>query len=389
VPLLAEERVLGNAAMKLSGGAWVGEFTEGLGKEKLRVGVRKRGILIELDSEVSKKSGKEMVALRYTFSKAVKLIKIEARAPSGEYVRIADRKMKEEIVNSLEVGKGWEMSSVKKEFGSGKDGIVVDYLITCKGKLMKVGINGTQHDAFSLRPAKVQKRMKEFMANKQVQEWYSNEVAKKKVTQELKKRYIGHIAAYKLTGDVVKPNEPISFAGHEIASLRFMGNDLVARTGPYGISVGKESITVSWIKEEKESDKETNIMVQFKENEIVLCEGGKHLSMVTNLEVRNGRPYLKALNSNEIEILEREKKDFKDGFLSIREVKNVIDDPTIIGKPSMVLMNIRLRLILEYEEEINKAVTLCKDVRRLRHNHTIEAALEEHLKKKSLPRIEK
>jgi hypothetical protein len=387
VPIVAEEMVLGNVAMKLEGGAWVGEFTEGFRKTKLRIRVVDRSGHIGFDSEISRK-GEESVALRYTFSKSGRLRKIEARAPSGEYVKVLDWKMREEIVKTLREDQKFGILTVKRELGSGKDKISVDYLITNKGRLMRVGIDGMEYDDFSPRPVKVQESIKEFMANKDVQEWHTNEVAKRKVTKQLNEEYIRHTGGYELEKEVVKLKEPISFAGHDIMSLRFKGNDLVTRTGPYGISVGRDDVTVSWSKEGKDSDKKTTIMIQFKEKEVVLCEGDKHLRVVTNLEIKDGEPYLKTLNSKEIGILEKEKMDVVDGLLSMREAKKVISDTIIVGRnPSMVWTNTRLRQILEYEEEINRAAALYKDAKGLQHDHTIERVMEEHLKKKSLPPI--
>jgi hypothetical protein len=388
VPLVTEDVVLGNATMKLVSGAWVGEFMEGWKTTKLCVEVRGKHGFVGFDSEISRR-GEEAVALRYTFSKTAKLNKIEARAPSGEYVKVMDWEMKREMVESLRKTHNREIFTVRREFGSGEDKVTVDYLVTNIGNLMRVGINGTQYDDFSLRPAKVQKSMKEFMANRDVQEWYTKDVAKRETPSDLKEEYIHHTEGYELDKDVVKLEEPVSFAGHDIVSLRFRRNDLVTRAGPYSISVSRDDVTVSWSKEEKGSGKETTIMMQFKENEVVLCEGDKHLRMVTNLEIRDGKPYLKALNAKEVGILEKEKMDIGDGFLSIREVKRVISNPIVIGRyPSMVFMDIRLKQILEYEDEINQAPILYKGAKGLQHNHTIERVLEEHLRKKSLPPIQ-
>ena len=394
LPHLAEERVLGDASMKLVGGEWVGEFREDLRTTKMRIGTAGRKGRIELYAEINSeamrtKERDETVRVRYTFSKAVQLAKIEIMATSGNYVRIMDKEMTKGLTKDAEIEKS-EMFTVEKKFGEGEDRIVADFLTTSRGRLMRIDINGVQYDNFALRPTKVLKGMKEFMAKRNAQEWYTDAVASRWVTQKLEAAYARSIEARELEGKAIKLDENIPFLGHEISSFRFMRNDLVTRAGPYSISVNKNNVTVSWVKGEFTSDKGINILMQLEGDEIVLCEGSKHLSIVADLVMKDGKPYLKALNAKELAILESDKFDVKGGVLSIDEAKSVVSDRILADRhPSLELAITKLRQILEHEADINQAAALYKDAEGLQYNAAIENALKEHLKKSAIPPAEK
>lgn len=389
MPVVADRFILDDTEMKLVGGEWIGDSKE-VGKlRRYMVNVEKEGV-IKTDFGIYKRSWggehteTELLAVRYTLSyklgATAKIVKVELKTASGVYMPVMNEEIKEEMMKLSNEG-----GTARKEFPSDGGKLAIDYTFTQGNKLLKMGLVGLG-DTESLRLMKFERDITEFLSHKNVQEWYAKTAAGRRVDEEHLSKFMLHTAEESEEGMVMKLKEPANFAGHKILSFTLSsrvtkdGEEKYAvrtQTGPFRIAIDKDGVSVIGSKEDENTGKTVAWMAQYREHWMRFYAGDPNQLASTLVQVRDGKLYVKMPSTIK-------PKSFKEaiggiekgGFVSIEEAKRISEDKELEGdsrKASFIVT--QLRQIVQYEREMEEALRLENDAKKLLQGHYLGRAV--------------
>ncbi|QLJ53087.1 MAG: hypothetical protein Sv326_0912 [Candidatus Fermentimicrarchaeum limneticum] len=162
------------------------------GEKRIRLKLGKSKRIVRMREEVG--DDKEGYRLEYVFTMRGILTRIEIEKPFGKQIGLIEpRKLTTEVNEQVKKGKygGVEKKGETMEMRERIGEVDAKYTLTNMGKPVRIDIEG---DAFPeglvIRPRKIQKRMREFLADEQVREWVEEESAKRKLRKELRSKLI-------------------------------------------------------------------------------------------------------------------------------------------------------------------------------------------------------
>jgi len=159
------------------------------GGRRIRLKVEKSKRIVRMREEVGGETG---YGLEYVFTTRGILTRIEIEKPLGNQIGVIEpRKLTDRVNERIKNGdyggivKRGEVMEMEDKIGEVK----ARYALTKAAKPVRIDIEGDAFpDGLTIRPRKIQKRMREFLADEQVREWFEEEVAKRRLRKELREK---------------------------------------------------------------------------------------------------------------------------------------------------------------------------------------------------------